>query len=1311
MRPQISAAALAGDRAGVGRRGRAPARRRRPARPGVPRRGAAGALAGGRFRRPARASLPALLGRHGDSDAWVDSAVNDAAPGASDPDLGAGLAAVLAAARTRRAAHDLAFGAALAAHTGSDTGVSGRRRASGTWKTCCPRWSCRWPATRPVLLLVLDGMSAGVGTEVVGQRAVPGRGRLGRGTAARADPPGRRPGRAAHAHRGQPGLAALRRAADRRPGRGAARLPGADPGARPGRARRCSTRSRWTPPGSGYAVADDVAAAIADVTGHPLVTCVLNTIDDALDRSDPGGTDVGRRRGQAPRAAAGPGPECRAGRRADRRPRAHRGTPPGHPALLPDDLQRPVPRGHRARRRRGGAGHRPPGAAARRPGRARRRRAPAVRAAEGRLPRRRRPGRGRGSGRRAGARRGPRRRATWPWRRRRSRPGGSTRPLAARPAGADRGPAAAAGPRGRARTRPGCADPRRTSRPPCSTSRTPVAGPRQPDCGSSGRTAARPASPVPAAVLKSAAYAAQKKIAGRVSVTDDQIRGLLDALLRAPGQPAGPGAGRHGPGGLAGHAARGRAARPAAAERGGLPGAAGRRGRRDGHPGRGAAAGAVRDPAVTEPRLAPAPPRGHRRAAPGHRPGQRAGPARGRAWNASPRRWTPTWTRSPAAARRSRRCAASTARARRSSPGTWPSGRCAAGSPPPRCRSPRPRRRCTSWRPSTGGSARRCGRRRSRPARCGRCWTPGCSPWSPTPPPPTPAWPDAGRPRWTRPWNGCWSSGWPRSPSAPPRSPRRCAPTGRRSTAGDAAAADALAAWLGGQPHVAAAAKRSAGIRGELDHFGAMGFLQGLLEVLRDAGHPGLLLVLDEVETLQRVRGDVRDKALNALRQLARRDRRRPVSGAVPGHHRDARVLRRPERRAAAAAAGAAAGHRLLHRPPVRQPAGRAAPAARLRPGRAADPRREGPRPVRGRGRRAGPDLLKTVDDGYVGELADAVTGSLGGKVGVAPRVFLKKLVADVLDRVDQFPDFDPRRHYALTLAAGELSETERNAAAGVRSPRPAPTTSTSTCRDRARSEAAGARVRAGPAAPGGRASHRQQPGLAVAAGAAGGGGRAGADGADALLLAPTAGGKTEAAVFPLLTAMEHAALVRPVGAVRLPAQGAAEQPAAPAGDLRRLAGPPGRDLARRRHRLGAAADPARSARRAADHAGVAGSDADQPQGRAPAAVRRPAGHRGRRGARVRRRRPGLAPARRAGAADPGHRAAHPADRPVGDRRQSGRHAALAAGIRPGGSVPESWSRRSRDRAARCLRPGPRPDARAERHARPGTSSWTTWGR
>ena len=69
------------------------------------------------------------------------------------------------------------------------------------------------------------------------------------------------------------------------------------------------------------------------------------------------------------------------------------------------------------------------------------------------------------------------------------------------------------------------------------------------------------------------------------------------------------------------------------------------------------------------------------------------------------------------------------------------------------------------------------------------------------------------------------------------------------------------------------------------------------------------------------------------------------------------------------------------------------------------------------------------VDDEYVVALARAVTGGLGDKVGVAPRLYLKKLVGDVLDRVDQYPEFDPRQHYALTLSAGEMTEVERNAA------------------------------------------------------------------------------------------------------------------------------------------------------------------------------------------------------------------------------------------------------------------------------------------
>ncbi|MDQ3432746.1 MAG: DUF2791 family P-loop domain-containing protein, partial [Actinomycetota bacterium] len=46
---------------------------------------------------------------------------------------------------------------------------------------------------------------------------------------------------------------------------------------------------------------------------------------------------------------------------------------------------------------------------------------------------------------------------------------------------------------------------------------------------------------------------------------------------------------------------------------------------------------------------------------------------------------------------------------------------------------------------------------------------------------------------------------------------------------GDRSQADGLLAWVSGQPHVAAAVRRSAGVRGDIDHYQALGFLQGLL--------------------------------------------------------------------------------------------------------------------------------------------------------------------------------------------------------------------------------------------------------------------------------------------------------------------------------------------------------------------------------------------------------------------------------------------------------------------------------------------------
>lgn len=255
-----------------------------------------------------------------------------------------------------------------------------------------------------------------------------------------------------------------------------------------------------------------------------------------------------------------------------------------------------------------------------------------------------------------------------------------------------------------------------------------------------------------------------------------------------------------------------------------------------------------------------------------------------------------------------------------------------------------------------------------------------------------------------------------------------CLRTYRRAVAaGDEALASGLIAWMSGQPNVAAAVKRAAGIKGDIDHFGALGFLQGLLLILRDSGFSGLVLVLDEVETLQRVRGDVREKSLNALRQFMDEI----DAGRFPGLY--LMITGTP-----AFFDGPQGVQRL---PPLAQ---------RLHVDFGADARFDNPRAVQirlrafdmerlvevGRNVRAvfvqrsaaADRVLEHVDDALITDLATAVTGRLGGKVGVAPRIFLKKLVAEVLDRVDQFPDFDPRKDYQLVVQLAELSQDERRA-------------------------------------------------------------------------------------------------------------------------------------------------------------------------------------------------------------------------------------------------------------------------------------------
>ncbi len=241
-----------------------------------------------------------------------------------------------------------------------------------------------------------------------------------------------------------------------------------------------------------------------------------------------------------------------------------------------------------------------------------------------------------------------------------------------------------------------------------------------------------------------------------------------------------------------------------------------------------------------------------------------------------------------------------------------------------------------------------------------------------------------------------------------------------------------MLAWLMAQPNVGAGVKRKAGLKGDVDHTGALAFMRGLLTVLGQTRRPGMMLVLDEVETIQRVRADSRERSLNALRQLIDD----LYGGRFPGLY--VLITGTP------AFFDGPQGVRRL--PPLAQ---------RLHVDFDGDGRYDNPRDVQVRLQPFDLDRLvevgkkvreifpsdhearirEKVTDQVVRSLAATVAGRLGGRTGVAPRIFLRKLVAGILDRVDIYPDFDPRLNCELDLDPDELTVEERAAMIDRRTP------------------------------------------------------------------------------------------------------------------------------------------------------------------------------------------------------------------------------------------------------------------------------------
>ena len=220
--------------------------------------------------------------------------------------------------------------------------------------------------------------------------------------------------------------------------------------------------------------------------------------------------------------------------------------------------------------------------------------------------------------------------------------------------------------------------------------------------------------------------------------------------------------------------------------------------------------------------------------------------------------------------------------------------------------------------------------------------------------------------------------------------------------AGKLAEASALISWLSGSENVAASAKKAASIKGDIGSREALDYLHGILEIVKAAGYKGLVIVIDEAETILRMRSDIRGKSLNGIRQICDAadrykgllwlftgtpeffDTKRGVGGLAPLHDR----VRFESK-----------GGFVNPRQP--QLALTPFDAQRLRDValklREIYPTAD---PIR---------LASRVTPEFIEKLVDKVTAGFKGDVGIVPRQFLREFI-NVLDLTNDNDDYVPMK-------------------------------------------------------------------------------------------------------------------------------------------------------------------------------------------------------------------------------------------------------------------------------------------------------------
>ncbi|ADG68896.1 putative ATP/GTP binding protein [Planctopirus limnophila DSM 3776] len=239
---------------------------------------------------------------------------------------------------------------------------------------------------------------------------------------------------------------------------------------------------------------------------------------------------------------------------------------------------------------------------------------------------------------------------------------------------------------------------------------------------------------------------------------------------------------------------------------------------------------------------------------------------------------------------------------------------------------------------------------------------------------------------------------------------------------GNVVDAGALISWLCGSGNVAASAKKVAQVKGDIGSRDALHYLRGVLEIVKAAGYKGLVIVIDEAETILRMRKDSRHKSLNGIRQIADAassypgllwlftgtaeffDTRHGVAGLTPLHDRI---------RFISSGGFASLRQAQLELKPFDTERLKAV-ALRLRE----------IYPGQDRSR-----LESAVSQEFIERLVANVTAGFKGDVGIVPRQFLREFVTQ-MDLVEENKDYSPAEQYGFKPT--ELSTEEQTVLSGT---------------------------------------------------------------------------------------------------------------------------------------------------------------------------------------------------------------------------------------------------------------------------------------